>query len=224
MVLHHVLQRAVPVVVPGAALERERLLPEDLDLLDVGAVPDGLQHPVREPKPEQVLHGRHPEHVVDPEHHSFARRPGHLREQPVERDRALQVLAEGLLHDDPAARREPRLAERDDRGGEDARRQREVDGARRGIQNIADDARSGLRAEVDLPIPKSEEQVLTSGFGYLGGVPLKLFAGATPERLIAQLLPGRADHLERAGELAQGTQLGEGGKQKPAGEVPGGAE
>ena len=43
MVLHHVLERAGPVVVAGAALERERLLPEDLDLLDVVAVPDRLE-------------------------------------------------------------------------------------------------------------------------------------------------------------------------------------
>ena len=69
-------------------------------------------HLVGEPQPDHVLHGRHPEHVVDAEDRLLAGAPGDPGEQGVERHRALEILAEGLLDRDPAAGRQARLAQR----------------------------------------------------------------------------------------------------------------
>jgi hypothetical protein len=69
------------------------------------AVPDRLQDLVGEPEAEQVLHGRHAQHVVNPEHRLLARIPRHLSQQRVKSHRVVQVLAERLFHHDPAARK-----------------------------------------------------------------------------------------------------------------------
>ena len=151
VVLDHVLERAGSVVVAGPALERERLLPEDLDLLDVGAVPHRLQDPVREPQREQVLHGRHAEDVVDAEDRLLAGRPQRLAQQPVERDRALEILAERLLEGDPAARRQPGARQaRSTAAGNSAGRQREV-------------GRDRAAAWLDEPRRRSPESATSTG-------------------------------------------------------------
>ena len=69
----------------------------------MSAVPDVLEHGAGDTHPEEVLDGRHPEDVVDAEHRLLAGIPGCPREQAVERDGALEVLAEGLLEHDAAA-------------------------------------------------------------------------------------------------------------------------
>ena len=57
-------------------------------------VPDGFEHAVGQPGTEYVLHRRHGQEVVYPEHRLF----GHeLGEQPAQLDRAVQVLAKRLL-------------------------------------------------------------------------------------------------------------------------------
>jgi hypothetical protein len=71
VVLQHVFQCTDAVVVTGPALKRERLVPDDVDLGDVAAVPERLERPVGEPGAEQVLHRRHGQEVVDPEHCPF---------------------------------------------------------------------------------------------------------------------------------------------------------
>ena len=96
MVLQDVAQRARLVVEARAALQRERLLPQDLDLLRALRV-----------EVDDVLGPWHPEDVVDPEG-----MVGRVREHRVELDGAVQVLAERLLDRDAAARRQPGRGER----------------------------------------------------------------------------------------------------------------
>src|SRR5262245_26638672 len=103
MVLHHVLERTDTVEVPGAALQGQVLIPGDLNLGDVCAVPGGSEEKVGEPAAEDVLHGGHREEVVDAEHRLFGQEFG---EQSVQVYGALQVLAERLLQYDAAAGRE----------------------------------------------------------------------------------------------------------------------
>ena len=67
------LSAPVAVVVAGAALEGEVLLPVHLDLLDVLGVPDRGEEGVVAAQGEQVLHRRHAEHVVDAEDGLLAR-------------------------------------------------------------------------------------------------------------------------------------------------------
>jgi hypothetical protein len=88
------LERPYVVVVAGSSLERERLLPDDLDLVDVGAVPDRLEHAVGQPGAEHALYGGHGQEVIHSKHVAFVHE---LREEAIERPRALEVLSERFL-------------------------------------------------------------------------------------------------------------------------------
>ena len=67
VVLDQVAQRARLVVVAGAAADADVLGGGDLDVVDVVAVPDRLEHRVREPEGQQVLDGLLAQVVVDAE-------------------------------------------------------------------------------------------------------------------------------------------------------------
>ena len=97
MVLHDVAQRAVLVVVAAAALHADVLGDGDLHVIDVPAVPDGLEDRVAEPEHEEVLDRLLPEVVVDPVDLPLAE---DLSQLVVERACAREVRAEGLLDDD----------------------------------------------------------------------------------------------------------------------------
>ena len=119
----HVAVRAGVLVEAGAVLDRQGLGHVDLDVVDVVAVPDRLEHAVREPQREQVLHGLAAEEVVDAEDALLREDRVHER---VELHGALQVHAERLLEHHPRACIEPGVAERLDRGAERAGRHRQV--------------------------------------------------------------------------------------------------
>ena len=67
MVLQHVAHGARAVVVGAAPFHAERLGDDDLHVVDVAAVPDGLEEAVGEAQEEQVLHRLLAEVVVDAE-------------------------------------------------------------------------------------------------------------------------------------------------------------
>ena len=71
----HVAEGAGFLVEAAAHLDRERLRDVDLDVVDVVAVPDRLEHPVGEAQRQQVLHRLAAEVVVDPVDVALARRP-----------------------------------------------------------------------------------------------------------------------------------------------------
>ena len=97
---HHVAVGAGGLVELGAGAQAERLGHVDLHVVDVVAVPDRLEQPVREPERQDVLRRLLAEEVVDPEDLLLVE---HLVQRGVERPRRRQVGAEGLFHDDPAA-------------------------------------------------------------------------------------------------------------------------
>ena len=66
MVDDDVAQRADRVVEVAAVLDAEVLGHRDLDALHVIAVPDRLQHPVREAQEDDLLEAHLPEVVIDP--------------------------------------------------------------------------------------------------------------------------------------------------------------
>ena len=66
MVGHHVPERPRQVVVAAALLDPHRLRHRDLHVVDVAAVPDRLEDPVREPEDHHVLDGLLAQVVVDP--------------------------------------------------------------------------------------------------------------------------------------------------------------
>jgi hypothetical protein len=65
VVLDHVLESAGALVVAAAALDAETFRHGDLDVVDVSAVPDGLEDAVGEAEDEDVLDGLLAQVMVD---------------------------------------------------------------------------------------------------------------------------------------------------------------
>ncbi len=106
MVDDHVAVRAGLLVEGDALTDRQRLRHVDLHVRDVLAVPDGLEEPVGESEREDVECGFLAEEVVDAEDLALVER---RVEEVVERDRAREVGAERLLHDDAGSLGQSRL-------------------------------------------------------------------------------------------------------------------
>ena len=66
MVRHHVAQRAGLVVEAAAMADAELFIDRDLDVVDMVAVPDRLEHAVGEAQHQDVLHRLLAEVVIDP--------------------------------------------------------------------------------------------------------------------------------------------------------------
>ena len=99
MVLDDVTGSTDAVVVPRSSRNADVLSHGDLDMGDVMVVPDGLENLVGEPERHDVLDGFLAQVVVDAEDRLRAERAS---DDLVEVSRAFQVMAEGLLDDDPA--------------------------------------------------------------------------------------------------------------------------
>ena len=94
MVLDHVPQRAGFFVIPAAPLDAETLGNRDLDIIDVVAIPDRLEHAVAEAKDKNVLDRFFAEVVIDAIDLIFVVDPvQHL----VQLARALQIASERLF-------------------------------------------------------------------------------------------------------------------------------
>ncbi len=91
-----VAQRADGIVEVPAVLDAEVLGHRDLDIRDVVAIPDRLDHRVREAQIQQLVGAHLPEEVVDPVQLRLVDRLVDFRR---ERARGLEVVAERLLDD-----------------------------------------------------------------------------------------------------------------------------
>ena len=207
MVLQDVAQRARLVVEAGAALQPERLLPEDLDLLG----------PLRVEFDDVVRPG-HPEDVVDPEGVV-----GRVGEHRVELDRAVQVLAERLLHRNAAADRQTGVCQRADRRREAALRQREIGGERpvAGQRDRAGDRRR--IGGVDAGVAQLGEDRAAGDDRRLQRVALEALLHVGAERRVVPVVDVGADDAEPGGQVALGVEHGERRQQEAAGEVAAGA-
>jgi hypothetical protein len=76
------LQGARLLVIAPALLHADAFGRRDLNVIDVPAVPDRLEHPVAEPKHQDVLHGFFAQVMVDPVDLLFAQ---HLRDLRIQR-------------------------------------------------------------------------------------------------------------------------------------------
>ena len=97
---HHVAKRAGRLVEAGASAEPQRLGHVDLHVVDEVSVPDRLEQAVGEAEGQDVLRRFLAEEVVDPEDLVLGEDLCSLR---VQRYRAGEIGAEGLLHDDAAS-------------------------------------------------------------------------------------------------------------------------
>ena len=230
VVLDHVAERARGLVVAPTVLDPDRLGDGDLDVVDVAAVPDGLEEGVREPQREHVLDGLLAEVVVDPVDLALTRA---RLEALCERPRARQVPPERLLDDEPVVvlvGHEPGGAEpaRDradeERGDGEVEHAVRARPAGRACVEVRGQARVrlGLRRvalEVAQAAGERGPAVLVAG-RRLPGRP----GGEGPEGLVVHLLPVHADDLDVLGEVAVALERVEGREELPVREVAGGPE
>src|SRR5918997_764944 len=103
VVLDQVLEGPGVVEVAGPALQRQGLLPDDLDAFYEGAVPERLEDAVCEAQTHDRGERLPGEEVVDAEDGLLREKPV---QQPVEPLGRLEVFPEGLLYGDPAPLRQ----------------------------------------------------------------------------------------------------------------------
>src|SRR6185437_10541343 len=219
VVLHHVLEGTHPVVVAGSPLQGQRLLPDDLDLLDVGAVPDRLQHPVGQAGPEQRLHRGHRQEVVDPEDLLLAQRGDQL---PVEGRGTGKILPERLLEHDPTPGRQADREEGVDGEREGGRWMGEVDGHRVATGDAGGNGRRVAEVESLVAQPTDDEIPRPRPGGR--SFRLQPGGGVRPEAIVVQVLPGGGDDLEAVPQVPGGPEGGQARKEVPPGEVAGGPQ
>lgn len=215
--LEHVDHRSGAVVVPGAALQAQLLVVDDLHAGDVVAVPQRLEQTVGETHTQHVEHRGSTQEMVDPEHLLL----GHeLRQQTVELHRAPPVGAEGLLQHQHGPGGQLDLLEGLHRLGRHGRGQGEVQGRDPGggleelLQVLS---RGRVRAEVT----GVRQCVLHSRPGRLDGVE-GLPDGVGPLLVTARASAG-ADQADPPVRLL-GEQPAQARQQQPGREVTGAAK
>ena len=176
VVLHDVADRPDRVVEAAAILDAEVLGHRDLHRGDVLAVPDRLEHRVREAHVHDVLHRLLPQEVVDAEEPLLGEDRG---QAPVEIARRREVGPERLLDDEPALVAD-QTCSRELLGDlvEHRRRRCEIeDRERRVRENVAQALvhRALLRVPTDVLEPAEELR----------------------ERRVVHIVLGRADRLRR---------------------------
>jgi hypothetical protein len=201
------------VVVAGSSLQRERLVPDDLDLVDVRAVPDRLEHAVGQSSSEHVLHGRHGQEVIDAKDVALVHELG---EKAIQRPRAVEVFPEGFLEHHLAVGGKPRPLERRDRDREDRRGQREVDRDR----TFAGEACRNTRrvGEVEPPVARRFDH-LCCRTGVDTGSLAEPVGRPVTELLVVPVLTAGGHELESLGEVPASLQGGQAGEQVPAHQV-----
>ena len=133
----HVAQRADGIVEVSAVLDPEPFGHRDLDRRDVVAVPDRLEHRVREPEVEELSEAHLPQEVVDPEQLRLVDVLVDLRGQLA---RGLEVVAERLLDDDSSGLGQARVGQPLDHPAEQERRDLEIEHRDLGVADRAGDA------------------------------------------------------------------------------------
>ena len=116
---HHVAIGAGLLVESDAIADVERLRHVDLNVIDEVAVPDRLEQAVGETEGEDVLRRLLAEEMIDAENLLFGK---YFMQSIVERNRALEIGAERLFHDDARALGEIGLTKHFDRRQRGARR------------------------------------------------------------------------------------------------------
>ena len=234
VVLDHVAERPGLVVEAGAGPDPDVLGGGDLDVVDVVAVPERLEHAVGETERQQVLDRLLAQVVVDPEDLALLEHVEHLA---VEFERLLQGGAEGLLDDHPHLRvgvgGEAVLPESGDDQREEVGGGRQVEGAVERFSGLAVELGEHL---LELGVDGLLVEFAGDVFDVLEEAPQHVLVGRAPreaaDRLLALLavvlvrfvFARDADEVEALGQRALVREVVERGQQFALGEVAGGAE
>ena len=223
---HHHVAVGAGLLVEGRALaQAERLGHVDLDMVDEVAVPDRLEQAVGEAEREDVLRRLLAEEMVD----AVDLLLGEDLVQPrIERDGALQVGAEGLLHDDA------RALDQAGRTQQAHRRQRRARGHAQVVQPAALGAQvllGGLDRRAQRLRPGRQRHIVEAGGEVLpvrlghppAGELVERAARLPPEGLDIDVVERHADDAAAGNEAGRG-QVVQAGQQLAPGQVAGGAE
>ena len=233
VVLHHVAYDAGSVVVAGAVADGEILGDGDLDVVDVVAVPEGLEEDVAKAEDHEVLHGLLAEVVVDAVDLLLAEEGV---DDAVEVLRGVEIATEGFLDDDAA----PAVALVGHAAGAHVAQGHLVEGGRYGevVEAIGDALEAALELGQQL-LQELEVLKVVEAAGdvveVMGEVlPLVRadgegaeLADALPDELAEALVreggAGEADEVHLSGAAAVAAELEEGGDELAARQVAGGA-
>jgi hypothetical protein len=226
VVLDHVAQRPGAVVIIAAALEADRLGDADLDMIDMGAVPQRLEQRIGEAQSQQVLDRFLAEIMVDPERALFGKGGG---DRVVDLAARFEIRTERLFERQPDRRagqargREP-VDGRPEQGW--CRRQENCQPVGRIADRFGETGKSGRIADVERHVPQSLQEaradfvIVEAGRKMVGKRLLRLLAKA----VVVKLGPGSADDRQALGEQSVGVEPVEGRQKHPARQVPGRSE
>ena len=226
VVLNHVAQRAGAVIIIGAAFEPDRFTDGDLDMVDVRAVPQRLEHQIGEAQGEEVLDRLLAEIMVDAENPVLRKARG---------DRIVDLAARGEIGPErfleceadivgrQADRREPgdHRLEQAGRGGEKDRQPRLV-----AADRLGEAVETALVVDVERDVIEPGEETRRDLLveEAVGEMFLKRHAGEFAERLGIKGRASRADDIEVVAEQPVRIEPVERRQQHPASEVAGRAE
>ena len=160
VVLHHVAQRPGGVVVAAAALDAEAFGDGDLDVVDMGGVPQGLEQRVAEAERHQVLDRLLAEIMVDPVDLPLVE---HGADGVVHLAGRLEVVADRLLDDDAGpGRHQLRRPELGADGAEEFRTDGQVEGAN-ALLAAFQDGLEVVPARFGLGVDRDEMEALEEG-------------------------------------------------------------
>ena len=226
MVLDHVAERAGLVVIIAAALEPDRLRDGDLDVVDVGAVPQRLEQRIGEAQREQVLDRFLAEIMVDPEGAVLGERRRH---RIIDFAARFEVAAERLLERHAHGRAgQARPRQPVDRRLEQRWRGRQEDGD--AVARIADRPGQPLEAagivDVERNIMEPAEEPLRNPrlIETRRQMFLQRRVGAVAERILVEIGPRRSDDPQVVRQKPIRVQPVERWKEHAPGEVAGRAE
>ena len=227
MVLHHIAQRARPVVVAAAALKPNGLGHGDLHVVDHVGGPQTLENRVGEAQRQQVLDRFLAEEMIDAENLVFGKDRADLL---VDLARRGQVPANRLFQDHAGiGGREAMCADiAADRAIQVGRRGQVEHPYAPGVQQASEclpvAALAPRRVERDIgkACQEAPQRFVIERIG--GNVLGERFLGAAAEALIAQIGPCGADDARIVGDLAVAAAVVQRRQQLAQRQVAGGAE
>ncbi len=218
---HHVPEGANGVVEAATVGDSEVLRHRDLDAVDAVAVPDGLEHRVRESQIENLGQAHHAEEVVDPVELVLTDVLMDLRGKLAGGG---EVVAEGLLDHHPRVLGQTGLGEPLDRHPEEGGRDLQIEDRGPRSLDVGGEALVGVGlGEVALDVGEAFRQAVEDlRVGLLPGRGLDRLAGVLTKVLLRPVVEGDAD--DRAVEQAPGLEPVERVEGHHLGQIAGDAE
>ena len=224
VVLHHIAQSACAIIIADAVFQPDRLSHGDLDIVDVGGIPQRLKHDVGKAQRQQVLHGFLAEIVIDAENALFREGLGHGIIDVAAR---FQISAERLFQPDAdLVAGQPAGGEASDRRFKQARRGGQED--RQALPGLPDfdgeiDKVAGI-VGIQRLIVQAVEKLCHRSAPFGRQIFLQRLAGKIAVTGIVKWLAGGADDLEIGRNQLVGAERTERGQQHPLGEIAGGTK